>query len=137
VFGIAFYDLIFPLAFSYSNFTTGYNTAWLVACASAAVFPFIRKETFEAQPTYVKKRIAGVPTMTIFGVLGALSVVAMDVFVALNPSYAGIPANLSNISLVLLGVVFVIGVAFFWVARAMQKSRGLDLSLVFKEIPPS
>ena len=137
VFGIAFYDLIFPLAFSYSNFTTGYNTAWLVACASAAVFPFIRKETFEAQPTYVKRRIAGVPTMTIFGVLGALSVIAMDIFVALNPSYAGIPANLSNISLVLLGVVFVIGVVFFWVARAMQKSRGLDLSLVFKEIPPS
>jgi len=137
VFGIAFYQLIFPLAFSYSNFTTGYNTAWLVACASAAAFPFIKKDTFEAQPTYVKKRIAGIPTMTIFGILGALSVIAMDVMVALNPSYAGIPANLSNISLVILGLIFVIGLVFFWAAKAIQKSRGLDLSLVFKEIPPS
>jgi APA family basic amino acid/polyamine antiporter len=94
IFGIAFYQLIFPLAFSYSNFTTGYNTAWLVACASAAAFPFIKKETFEAQPTYVKKRIAGIPVMSILGICGALSVVAMDVVVAFNPSYAGIPADL-------------------------------------------
>jgi len=137
VFGIAFYQLIFPLAFSYSNFTTGYNTAWLVACASAAAFPFIKKDTFEAQPTYVKKRIAGVPAMTIFGILGALSTIVMDVVVALNPSYAGIPANLSNISLVILGLIFVAGLVFFVLAKAIQKSRGLDLSLVFKEIPPS
>jgi len=137
VFGIAFYQLIFPVAFSYSNFTTGYNTAWLVACASAAVFPFIKKDTFEAQPTYVKKRIAGIPTMTIFGILGALSTIVMDIFVALNPSYAGIPANLSNISLVILGLIFVIGLVFFVASKAIQKSRGLDLSLVFKEIPPS
>ena len=137
IFGIAFYQLIFPVAFSYSNFTTGYNTAWLVACASAAVFPFIKKDTFEAQPTYVKKRIAGIPTMTIFGILGALSTIVMDIFVALNPSYAGIPANLSNISLVILGLIFVIGLVFFVASKAIQKSRGLDLSLVFKEIPPS
>jgi amino acid transporter len=137
VFGIAFYELIFPVAFSYSNFTTGYNTAWLVACASAAVFPFIKKDTFEAQPTYVKKRIAGIPTMTIFGILGALSTIVMDIFVALNPSYAGIPANLSNISLVILGLIFVVGFVFFVASKAIQKSRGLDLSLVFKEIPPS
>ncbi|HKM76482.1 MAG TPA: APC family permease [Candidatus Bathyarchaeia archaeon] len=137
IFGIAFYELIFPVAFSYSNFTTGYNTAWLVACASGAAFPFIKKETFEAQPPFVKKRFAGVPAITIFGILGALSVIAMDVFVVLNPSYAGIPANLSNISLVILGLIFVIGLIFFVAARAIQKSRGLDLSLVFKEIPPS
>jgi APA family basic amino acid/polyamine antiporter len=137
VLGIAFYELIFPLAFSYSNFTTGYNTAWLVACASAAAFPFVKHDTFEAQPTYVKKRIAGVPAMTIFGILGALSTIAMDVFVVLNPSYAGIPANLSNISLGILVLIFVIGLIFFVAAKAIQKSRGLDLSLVFKEIPPS
>jgi amino acid transporter len=137
VFGIAFYQLIFPLAFSYSNFTTGYNTAWLVACASGAAFPFIKKDTFEAQPTYVKKKVGGLPIITIFGILGALSVIAMDVMVAINPSYAGIPANLSNISLVILGVIFVIGLVVFLIAKAAQKSRGLDLSLVFKEIPPS
>jgi len=137
IFGIALYQLIFPLAFSFTNFTTGYNTAWLFACLTAAVFPFIKKDTFEAQPTYVKKRIVGIPVMSILGILGALSVIAMDVEVALNPSYAGIPADLSNISLIILGAFFVIGLIFFFVARAVQKSRGLDLSLVFKEIPPS
>jgi APA family basic amino acid/polyamine antiporter len=136
IFGIAFYSY-FSLAFSFTNFTTGFNTAWLVACASAAVFPFIRKETFEAQPTFVKRRVAGVPVLTIFGLLGALSVIAMDVFVVQNPGYAGIPAELSTVSLLILGLIFVIGVIYFFVAKAIQKSRGLDLSLVFKEIPPS
>jgi APA family basic amino acid/polyamine antiporter len=136
IFGIAFYSY-FSLAFSFTNFTTGFNTAWLVACASAAVFPFIRKETFEAQPTFVKRRVAGVPVLTIFGLLGALSVIAMDVFVVQNPGYAGIPTELSTVSLLILGLIFVIGVIYFFVAKAIQKSRGLDLSLVFKEIPPS
>ena len=137
VFGIAVYTLIFPVAFSYSNFTTGYNTAWFFACLTATVFPFIKKDTFEAQPAYVKKRIAGVPVMTILGILGAISVIWMDYEVIINPSYAGIPVALSNISLMILAAIFVIGLIFFFVAKAIQKSRGLDLSLVFKEIPPS
>ncbi len=135
IIGTAFYAW-FSLAFSFTNFTTGFNTAWLVACASAAVFPFIRKESFEALPGFVKSRIGPIPTMTIMGVLGALSVIVMDLFVALNPGYAGIPTNLSSVSLVILGVIFIIGVIYFYVAKAIQKSRGLDLSLVYKEIPP-
>jgi APA family basic amino acid/polyamine antiporter len=135
--GIAFYQLIFPLAFSFTNFTTGYNSAWFFACITAVAFPFIKKDTFEAQPTYVKKRIGGFPVMSLLGILGALSVVAMDIEVALNPSYAGIPASQSNASLLILLAFFIIGLIFFFVARAIQKSRGLDLSLVFKEIPPS
>ncbi len=86
IIGTAFYAW-FSLAFSFTNFTTGFNTAWLVACASAAVFPFIRKESFEALPGFVKGRIGPIPTMTIMGVLGALSVIVMDLFVALNPGY--------------------------------------------------
>ncbi len=135
IIGTAFYAW-FSLAFSFTNFTTGFNTAWLVACASAAVFPFIRKESFEALPGFVKGRIGPIPTMTIMGVLGALSVIVMDLFVALNPGYAGIPTNLSSVSLVILGVIFIIGVIYFFAAKAIQKSRGLDLSLVYKEIPP-
>jgi len=136
ILGIAFYDW-FSLAFSYTNFTTAYNTAWLIACASAAVFPFLKKDLFEAQPMYVKRRIGGVPLMSIFGTLGALSVITMDVFVALNPGYAGIPVALSNISLVILLVIFLIGLAYFFITRQIQKSRGIDLSLVFKELPPT
>jgi amino acid transporter len=134
--GIAFYDY-FSLAFSFTNFTTGFNTAWLIACASAAAFPFIKKEAFEAQSAFVKKRVAGIPMMTVWGILGALSVIAMDIFVIQNPGYAGIPASSSNISLVILAIIFILGFIYFFAAKTIQKSRGLDLSLVFKEIPPS
>jgi amino acid transporter len=136
LFGIAFYDY-FSLAFSFTNFTTGFNTAWLIACASAAVFPFIKKEAFEAQSAFVKKRVAGIPLMTVWGILGALSVIVMDGFVIENPGYAGIPTSASNISLVILAIIFVLGIIYFFGVKAVQRSRGLDLSLVFKEIPPS
>jgi amino acid transporter len=135
IIGTAFYDS-FSLAFSFTNFTAGSNSAWLVACVSAAVFPFIRKESFEALPTFVKGRIGPVPTMSIMGVLGAFSIIVMDLFVALNPAYAGIPSNLSSISLLLLGVIFVIGVIYFFTAKAIHKSRGRDLLLVYKKLPP-
>jgi len=135
IIGTAFYDW-FSSAFSFTNFLAGSNSAWLVACTSAAAFPFIRKESFEALPTFVKRRIGPLPTMSIMGVLGALSIIVTDLSVVLNPSYAGIPTSLSDLSIALLGVVFVIGVIYFFVAKAIRKSRGLDLSLVYKEPPP-
>jgi len=134
--GLAIYDY-YSLAFSFTNFTTAFNTCWLIPCLAAAAFPFVKKEMFEAQPTLVKKRLAGLPAITILGILGALSVIWMDVLVYLNPGYAGIAAYLKDVTLAVLLVIFVGGLVFFFAAKAVQKSRGLDLSLVFKEIPPS
>jgi hypothetical protein len=75
--------------------------------------------------------------MTVWGILGALSVIVMDGFVIQNPGYAGIPTSASNISLVILAIIFVLGIIYFFGVKTVQRSRGLDLSLVFKEIPPS
>jgi len=136
IIGLAIYDY-YSLAFSFTNFTTAFNTCWLIPCLAAAVFPFVKKNMFEAQPGFVKKRLAGIPMITILGILGALSVVWMDVLVYLNPGYAGIAAYLKDITLAVLFVIFAVGLVFFFAAKAAQKSRGLDLSLVFKEIPPS
>jgi APA family basic amino acid/polyamine antiporter len=133
--GIGFYSF-YSVAFSFTNFTTGYNTAWLVACGSLAAYPFIRKGSLEAQPRFVNRRIGKVPVMTIWGVLGAASVIAMDVVVGLNPGYAGIPTSQSTISLLILGAFFVIGLVYFIVVKSMRRSKGIDLSLVYKEIPP-
>lgn len=133
--GIAFYTF-FPIAFSFTNFTTGYNTAWLVACGATAAYPFLRKDRFEEQPMYVKRRIGPIPVMSLIGICGAASVIGMDVVVGLNPGYAGIPTNLTTISLLILGSFFVAGVIFFLVAKELRKRRGLMLELAYKEIPP-
>jgi len=135
IIGVAFY-CFYSVAFSYSNFTTGYNTAWLIACLAAIVFPFIKKDMFQAQSGYIRRKIAGIPVLSLIGLVGAVSVLFMDYEVAINPGYAGIPNNLSETSLLLVGAVFVVGVILFLVARAYQKRRGLDLSLVYRQVPP-
>lgn len=127
----------FTPAFSFTNYTTAYNSVWIVPCLAAAVFPFAKKDLFEAQPSYVKAKIAGFPIMTLVGVLGALSVMYIDYVVVLNPGYAGIAPSLATLSLVIILAIYIAGLVLFAALKQFQKSRGIDLDLVFKEIPPT
>ena len=49
-------------------------------------------------------------------------------------SGASLSANPGKLKLALL--VYVVAFAIYWVARAVRKSQGIDLSLAHKELPP-
>lgn len=127
----------FTPAFSYTNYTTAYNSVWIVPCLAAAAFPFVKKDLFEAQPSFVRAKIVGLPLMTLVGVLGAISVIYIDYVVVLNPGYAGIASSLATLSLIIILGIYILGLLLFVGLKRFQKSRGIDLDLVFKEIPPT
>jgi APA family basic amino acid/polyamine antiporter len=126
----------FTPAFSYTNYTTAYNSVWIIPCFAAAAFPFVKRGIFESQPKFVRAKLARIPVMTILGLAGAFSVLYMDYEVVSNPGYAGISPSLNLLSLGIILAIFIVGVVVYPVLKSIQKRRGVDLDILFKEIPP-
>jgi amino acid transporter len=105
-----------------------------VVCFSGLAFPFIRKDLFEQMP--LKARIAGIPVISIisFLALALLAWVATSYFtnVAFMASY-----GITSTMLVFVLGIWLSAIIIFFVSRAYNKRRGIDLSIAFKQIPPA
>ena len=96
----------------------------------------MRKEQFSTEPSYVKAKIGPLPLITLFGVLGSLSVIYIDYVVAANPGYAGISPSNNTLSLVIIVLLYVAGLILFPLLKWAQKKNGIDLDMIYKVIPP-
>ena len=70
--------------------------------------------------------------MGVLGVIGALAIVvifALDPFSGVNPVASPIMFWTS------LGM-FPLGFVIYYVAKAIRKSQGIDISLAYRQIPP-
>lgn len=119
---------------AYVNSIVGWTSVYLLVMVTATLFPFLKKELFENFPATAKKRILGFPAMSIAGILGpiALLVVFYELF---NSPVVGISAG----SLLGTGIVvltYILSIVLYYGAKAYRKRQGIDMSLVFKEIPP-
>ena len=110
---------------------TGMFLATAIAGIAGAVFPYRRKDLFEAAPNMVKRRIAGVPVMTILGVLTFL-VSAFVAYATIMPAYIG-TINYTYVGVIILTCI--VAIVIYFVSAAYHR-RKIPLSLTFKEIPP-
>jgi amino acid transporter len=107
--------------------------AYAVVAVAAIAFPFRRKEIFESSPNMVRTRLAGVPLITILGVI-ALIASLYGSYYALTNSVMG-PLNVASYSMI--AGVFILGFAIYYIAKAYRlRKEGMDLGLLIKEIPP-
>lgn len=103
---------------------------WLFVSFAAIVFPFLKKDIFEASP--VNWRVGKVPAMSIAGVAGVIFVIALLAIYGVDPAYGG-----GGIwAWVAAAVILVMGLLIFYIARAIRKRQGIDVDLAFREIPP-
>jgi amino acid transporter len=119
--------------FSFVNFTLiagVVNIPWGLA---GLLFPYMRKEMFDNAPSIVRKKVAGIPVISIIGlaviIIGFFSVY----FDLLTPAYSG-PVGQEYI--ILTALPFIAPAAIYLVSKSYHKSHGIDLSLAFKQIPP-
>ena len=107
--------------------------AYAIVSVAAILFPFRRKEIFESSPSMVRTRLAGVPLISILGVI-ALIFSLYGSYYALTNSVMG-PLNVDSYSMV--GGVFILGLVVYYVAKTYRlRKEGLDLGLLIREIPP-
>lgn len=131
--GIVFLGVYaFDASFQVISGFFGQVWTYMLAGVAAIVLPYKLKDLFEASP--VNWRVAGVPVLSI---LGVLSIVGMGVieYAYLNDPNSGISFKAPTMILINVAV-FLSGFVFYVITRAVRARQGVDLGLVFAEIPP-
>jgi len=98
---------------------------------AGAVFPYRRKDIFEAAPAAARRKVGGIPLITILGVL-TFAVSAFVATATLLPAYIG-TINYNYIAAII--VTYVVAIAIYFVSSSYRKKK-IPLELTFKEIPP-
>jgi amino acid transporter len=124
---------VIPFALGWLNITLAFVLILAIVGLTGAVFPYKNKAVYETSPKIVRMSIGSIPVMTICGVLTVILMLAAFVYSYLTPSFSG---PTSPLALVVTAALFVSGFAVYYIAKAVRSSQGLDLGLVFKQIPP-
>jgi APA family basic amino acid/polyamine antiporter len=108
----------------------GFILGFLLVSISAVVFPYRMRDVFESSP--VRWRVGGVPVVSIVGALSVIALAIMAWAFLTDPS-AGLNGRPG---LVWMNVaIFASGLVIYVIARAVQRSRGIDISRAFQELP--
>jgi hypothetical protein len=112
------------------------SVMWAFTCLSGAVLPFgWRSRDIYSQSGLTQYRVGGLPIITIFGVLGIVFWIFAD-YVLLSVPALGIAGANATFSVVfLVALVALFAGLYFWY-RYANKRKGIDISLIFKSIPP-
>jgi amino acid transporter len=126
---------IFLLIYAYTPYLVtlvgmlGLALTILTVCIAGIVLPYRRKELFEKSAA--NYRIAGIPVISIFG-LGGTIYLLYTVYLFLIDSV--VAANTLSNEVAVIGFI-VSGFIYFYAARYIQKRRGIDVDLAYKEVP--
>ena len=107
----------------------------IIVAIAAILFPTRRPDLYQASPANVK--FLGFP---LFYVVGPLSILVMLFLVWLTVTYPGLalagdPDNVWQIP-AFMGMIVVIGLVLYYGAKFVRRGQGIDIDLVYKELPP-
>lgn len=122
-----------PIFTLVANYTLFYAIIFTTFGITAIMFPFRKKELFEASPGIVKKRIVGLPIISILGAITAIFFGFIIYFSMKSPAFSGPVGPLAYAYTIL---VFALGAIIYYVARWYRRREGIDIDMAFKEIPP-
>jgi len=107
--------------------------AFIVVALAGVVFPYRLKDVWESAGA---KRILGVPAVTLAGAGGVIALTVLMLTFIFNSSINSTFAVTRALSLDFMIGVIVAGAIWYAAARMINKRKGIDLGLVFREIPP-
>lgn len=111
------------------TFACGY--VFVITCLAGALLPYRAKDVYESSPG-AQYKVGGIPLVTILGGVGFVLGTAMLIMFMFD-ARLGLTSTLAYS--VVFGVLAVSAVWYF-IARNMQKSKGINVDYAFKEIPP-
>jgi amino acid transporter len=107
--------------------------AFILVSVAGIVFPFRLRQVWEAGGGH---RIFGIPSVTLAGIGGVIVLGALMLVFIFNPTINATFAVTRALSLGFMIGVIVVGVLWYIGAYLVNRSRGVDLSLSYREIPP-
>lgn len=100
---------------------------------AAAILPWRRADIYRNSPI-ARWRVAGIPVITVTGVISAIFLAFMIVEWSLNTVY-GTAFTTNVLPLQYFAVTYLIAIAIYVVARVVRKRQGIDLARIHQEIP--
>ncbi|MEM1563301.1 MAG: APC family permease [Candidatus Bathyarchaeia archaeon] len=108
--------------------------SYAVVSLTVVVFPFTRWKTLlDNLPKFMSKKIAGVPFISIIGLIASIVLFYSAYAVAVNPLLS---ANF-DLAAILFGGLFIAGIIIYFISKEYHKRQGIDITLGFKEVPPA
>jgi amino acid transporter len=130
--------IAFALSVFTGLFTVWLNASWLgalgilVTSVSGILLPYRGKKIYDAAPSIVRAKVAGIPLVSIGGAGTLIFMLFFFITAAVNPSInpVSVPQMLS------IGVWFIGGIIYFYIAKYYRLKQGVDISIAYKELPP-
>jgi amino acid transporter len=125
---------IFTPLFDYIfNYIAIFAIAFWITSFAAIILPYRKRDLFESAPDAVRRKVFGIPLMTIAGVINFIlfSLILYSSFTL--PAFAG-PVGPVAIGFVL--GIYIVGLILYFVAASIRRKQGIDLDLLYGEIPP-
>jgi amino acid transporter len=117
-------DLLLPLFAAAGSGSAIF--AWVPISVTAILFPYIKRDIYAKAPLR-NLNIAGIPLVSLFGVVGLV----YCLYIAYSFWLATVFEGRATIILVSATALII-----FYFAKWYRKRQGLDMSLIFKELPP-
>jgi len=109
--------------------------SFFFAAIAAILFFYKRRDIYEKSP--FKKEIAGIPLITMIGVLAFLGTLWQIWTIIMSPKSALNPASFGGqVSLVTTFAFIIIGVIIYYLYKARGRAVGVDYTTVYAEVPP-
>jgi basic amino acid/polyamine antiporter, APA family len=107
----------------------------VIVSVAAFVFPFRRPELYGSSPANLK--LFGIPVLQIVAPL-SVAVVAFLTWEAWHYPALALSGNTGNRWQIpaFMGGIVVVGLLIYYISRAVRRSQGIDLDLVYRELPP-
>ena len=107
---------------------------YLGSTVAAILLPYTKKDLYEASPI-AKYKIAGIPLISVAGTIFGLFLLFLLYEWIIDPNGLYGISYKNTASVVFMGVMYLLAVIIYVVAKYVRKSQGVDLGLVYKEIP--
>ena len=114
---------------------------WIMPGINAILIPYRRPDLF--QLTNNTGRFLGLPRLVWFGIVWLIFIIPVYAAAFVYPVVQGILNNggsylaLSNTSGVGYALIFIVlGIVIYFVMRAVNNSRGINVKMIYQELPP-
>jgi amino acid transporter len=115
--------------FAYAVF--GWMIMQAIGAISGMIFPWRRKDIFEASPKIVKMKLGPVPLITILGFITLILSIWIG-YASVSPAMVG-TINPSTMEFTI--GLFILGIILYYVSSLYHR-KGIPLELSFKQLPP-
>jgi amino acid transporter len=129
---ITYASVFLNIGVLFTYITLLYAILYAIVGLAAILFPYRRRDLYDASPDIVRKQVGGIPVISMIGVIALVASLFIG-YSLLTPEFSG-PFILANF-LVIVGVL-IAPLIIYGGTYAYYKSKGIPVELAQRELPP-